>query len=590
MVRVPTLRRVMSPQLPPNFHASLWQQGPERPSQWHALDTQFGNGQAFLETLLAWHADPQAPSQLFYTAFSEQAPDNLVPQLAPNCFGLLPGMHRICFANSLVKLNLCVGPIAANFKEIDIAADSIHIDNFLDTDPRSIARLSKLGTRIRWSAMNDESLAQLKASGFQLDTLGSSATYQPHWPVKTALRSSDIQFSESNRTAIVIGAGLAGAAVAYSLAQRGWQVEVIDQHTQTGGGASGLPAGIFATHVSPDNNVLSRITRDGVRATIDRAASLLKRGEEWDLSHLVEHRYSGKRELPPSPVWPESGLEWSSEANEVHKQMAGLNAETLALWHPTAGWIQTQALVKAQLGHPNISCRFETKVSQLIRQSSSWQLIDNNNLAVAQADHVIIANAHACQDLLNSVRTVHQHSANSRPQIPITPLRGQVTLGHMHSLNQVLREKLPTVPVNGHGSYMGNLPALQNSSEGPYWIVGSSFQRYEFDTTVREEDQQSNLKQWAELMPAWHDEILENVDVSKTQGWAGVRAALPDRLPAVGAFQHPDFEGLQVCTGMGARGISWSVLCGELLASKLNHEPLPMAATLAKLMAAARFG
>jgi tRNA 5-methylaminomethyl-2-thiouridine biosynthesis bifunctional protein len=153
-----------------------------------------------------------------------------------------------------------------------------------------------------------------------------------------------------------------------------------------------------------------------------------------------------------------------------------------------------------------------------------------------------------------------------------------------------LRGKLPTVPVNGHGSYIGNLPALQSDSEGPYWIVGSSFQRYEFDTTVREEDQQSNLKQWAELMPAWHDEILENVDVSKTQGWAGIRAALPDRLPAVGAFQHPDFEGLQVCTGMGARGISWSVLCGELLASQLNHEPLPMAASLAKLMAAARFG
>ena len=590
MVQVPTLRRVMSPQLPPNFHASLWQQVPERPSQWHALDTQFGNGQAFLETLLAWQADPQAPSHLFYTAFTEQAPDNLVPQLSKNCFGLLPGTHRICFANSQVKLNLCVGPFAVNFKEIDIAADSIQISNFLDTDPRSVARLSKLGTRIRWSAMNDEALAQLKASGFQLETLGSSATYQPHWPIKTALRSSDIQASESKRKAIVIGAGLAGAAVAYSLAHRGWQVEVIDQHTQTGGGASGLPAGIFATHVSPDNNVLSRITRDGVRATIERAASLLKRGEEWDLSHLVEHRYSGKRELPPSPVWPEAGLEWSAEANEVHKQMAGLNKETLALWHPLAGWIQTQALVKAQLSNPNISCRFETKVSQLIRQASGWQLIDNKHHIVAEADHVIIANAHACQDLLNGIRTVEQSSVKPRPQIPITPLRGQVTFGPMHSLNQDLRSKLPKVPVNGHGSFIGNLPAPQKNSEGPYWIVGSSFQRYEFDTAVQEEDQQSNLKQWAELMPAWHDEILENVDVSKTQGWAGIRAALPDRLPAVGAFQHADFEGLQVCTGMGARGISWSVLCGELLASQLNHEPLPMAASLAKLMAAARFG
>jgi tRNA 5-methylaminomethyl-2-thiouridine biosynthesis bifunctional protein len=47
---------------------------------------------------------------------------------------------------------------------------------------------------------------------------------------------------------------------------------------------------------------------------------------------------------------------------------------------------------------------------------------------------------------------------------------------------------------------------------------------------------------------------------------------------------------LNVCTGMGARGISWSVLCGELLAAHLNHEPLPMAASLSKLMAASRFG
>jgi tRNA 5-methylaminomethyl-2-thiouridine biosynthesis bifunctional protein len=66
--------------------------------------------------------------------------------------------------------------------------------------------------------------------------------------------------------------------------------------------------------------------------------------------------------------------------------------------------------------------------------------------------------------------------------------------------------------------------------------------------------------------------------------------ALPDRLPAVGAFSHPELKWLTVCTGLGARGISWSVLCGELLAAQVNHEPLPMAASLAKLMAANRFG
>jgi glycine/D-amino acid oxidase-like deaminating enzyme len=75
---------------------------------------------------------------------------------------------------------------------------------------------------------------------------------------------------------LVIGAGLSGAAVAYSLAKRGWAVTVIDQATGVGAGASGLPVGLAAPHVSPDDNILSRLTRAGVRATLQRAQALLK--------------------------------------------------------------------------------------------------------------------------------------------------------------------------------------------------------------------------------------------------------------------------------------------------------------------------
>lgn len=582
--------RVMSPQHQPNFHASLWQHRPAWQSDWHALDTCFDNGQAFLDTLHAWQANKQTPLKLFYTAFATQAPSLLAPQLEEACYGLLPGIHRISFENSQVQLTLCIGTAEINFKEIDIAADSICIQNFFTCDPRSVARLSKLGTQICWGDAHFEALAQLKNSGFVVNESQTSAVYQPHWKIKTSIRAPASKRLESERRVIVIGAGLAGAAAAFSLAIRGWQVEVIDQHAQTGGGASGLPAGIFATHVSPDNNVLSRITRDGVRATAQRAASLLKRGHEWDLSHLLEHRYSGKRELPMGDMWPKAGLDWSSDAQVNQKQLAGLHAETQALWHPMAGWIQTQSLVKAQLAHPHIHVRFGVSVSKLVRNELSWQLLDSSGCQVAQANHVVIANAHGCQDLLDSVQASEVSPNDQRPLIPITPLRGQVTFGNMNLLSSNLKEKLPPFPVNGHGSYIGNLSSLDDQQTSAYWIVGSSFQRFDFDTSARSEDQVSNLKQWAELMPAWHDEILESTDLSKANAWAGIRAALPDRLPAVGALKHPDFAGLQVCTGMGARGISWSVLCGELLAAHLNHEPLPMSASLAKHMAASRFG
>jgi tRNA 5-methylaminomethyl-2-thiouridine biosynthesis bifunctional protein len=575
----------------PNFHATHWCHRPPWQSDWHALDSQFGNGQAFLDTLQAWHADKQAPKRLYYSAFSETAPDHLAPQLKELCFGLLPGVHRISFENLQVHLNLCIGPLEANFKEIDITADSICIGSFVSCDARWIARLSKLETNICWSEQpTPEVIEQLKGSGYQLNERQSSAVFQPPWQIKTALRSSRATSASLQNKAIVIGAGLAGSAVAYSLAQRGWQVEVIDQHGGLGGGASALPAGIFATHVSRDNNVLSRITRDGVRAAIQRASSLLKRGHDWELSHLVEHQFSGKRALPTADLWKEAGLEWSAEAHADHKKLTGLYPETQALWHPMAGWVQTQALVKAQLQHKRIECRFGINIKHLIRQHSTWQLVDDANRWVAEADHVVVANAHACQNLLDNVQHVDGKVIHIRPLIPITPLRGQVTYGPMSLLNKVLKDKLPALPVNGHGSFMGNLPALQDKQAEPYWVIGSSFQRHDLDTQIRPEDQHSNLKQWAELMPAWHDEILENVDLVQAHGWAGIRASLPDRLPAVGALNHADFEGLQVCTGMGARGLSWSALCGELLAAQMNHEPLPMAASLAKLMAASRFG
>ena len=72
------------------------------------------------------------------------------------------------------------------------------------------------------------------------------------------------------------------------------------------------------------------------------------------------------------------------------------------------------------------------------------------------------------------------------------------------------------------------------------------------------------------------------------QGWAGMRCTLPDRLPAVGALDPVRWPGLMVCTGMGARGISLSVLCGELIAAELEGKALPLPAELAKHLAAKR--
>jgi tRNA 5-methylaminomethyl-2-thiouridine biosynthesis bifunctional protein len=71
--------------------------------------------------------------------------------------------------------------------------------------------------------------------------------------------------------------------------------------------------------------------------------------------------------------------------------------------------------------------------------------------------------------------------------------------------------------------------------------------------------------------------------------WAGVRCTVPDRLPMVGFLAPESWPGLMVCAGMGARGLTLSVLCGEVLAAQYFGEPWPLERKLACALLAHRF-
>jgi tRNA 5-methylaminomethyl-2-thiouridine biosynthesis bifunctional protein len=371
------------------------------------------------------------------------------------------------FEEGRVQLTLCIGEVPAIAREIDIAADSICIDLLDAWGAKQIVRLCKRGTLLSWQHASADSLTDLQQAGVKINTQKPSGVFEPNWSPKSSLRSSQTQqqaTQNNDKHVVVIGAGLSGAAVAYSLAIRGWNVKVVDQGHSLGAGASGLPAGLFATHVSPDNNVLSRITRDGVRATMQRASQLLIDGTHWQVSQLLEHRYAGKRQLPNGAEWPAAGHTWSTDATEAQKVAGGLQSDSPALWHPLAGWVQTPAFVKAQLTHPNITWRTHCAVHQLKKTNEQWHLLDKAGESLAVAHDVILANAHQCQGLLETVQIETKNSAITRPLIPATALRGQVTLGAMANLPESLQHKLPSFPVNGHGSYIGNVTTLTSTS------------------------------------------------------------------------------------------------------------------------------
>jgi tRNA 5-methylaminomethyl-2-thiouridine biosynthesis bifunctional protein len=83
-------------------------------------------------------------------------------------------------------------------------------------------------------------------------------------------------------------------------------------------------------------------------------------------------------------------------------------------------------------------------------------------------------------------------------------------------------------------------------------------------------------------------EGLQSVFEHSVRGWAGVRCSVPDRLPVVGPVDQAP-AGLWINTAMGSRGLTLAVLCGELLAARWHHEPLPVEHQLAQALNAQRY-
>ena len=374
------------------------------------------------------------------------------------------------------------------------------------------------------------------------------------------------------REALVIGAGLSGSAVAHSLAVRGWAVTVLDQAPGVGAGASGLPAGLAAPHVSPDDNVLSRITRAGVQATLQRAQALLHSGTDWALTGVLEHNLAGKRRLPAN-----SSDHHSAPANAAQVAAAGLPPDSPALWHAQAGWIRPRQLVAAQLQTPGVQVRWGQQVQGIEQRGEHWAVTDAQGQTLGEAPLLVVASAFDSMALLRPLPGF---------AVPLNPLRGQVSFGHLTDLSEAQRQLLPPFPVNGHGSFISGVPTPEGL---PGWFIGATFERNCEQAPVREEDHAANQVRLATLLPALGEAMAGQFGPDRVQGWAGLRCTLPNRLPAVGPIDRQRLPGLWLSAGMGARGISLAVLCGELLAAWLNHEPLPLPEALAKHLAAERF-
>ena len=582
--------------------------------QWCVLDAGFGLGLNFLATWAAWRADARRPERLHYVACEahpaaaadllracphEPGLQALAQALAARWHGLLPGVHRLAFDQGRVLLTLYLGDTQALLRQQQPVADSVYLGDFAPPQGsgtwgahllKAVARCCRRGTRVAaWCAAPGlrDGLVQCgfvlpQGAGEPPRRGALQALFDPHWqPRRGAPPLPDMaRPAAAGRSALVVGAGLAGAAVAWQLAQRGWRVSVLDAASHPAAGASGLPAGVLAPHVSPDDSPLSRLSRAGVRSTLETLARLLpgRQGLDWDAGGVLEHG----ADAPVRLAWQDGeGLAWSAPASSAHKAACSLPAGANACWHARGGWVRPPALVAALLAQDGIRWQGGAAVARLARgegRAPQWQALGACGALLAEAELAVVCAGPATSALLPRAW-------------PLQPLRGQIAWGLHAELPPGL--PWPAHPLNGHGNLVPCVPLVGGSG----WVLGSTFERDATElppsAAALAAGQRANGERLAALCPAL-GAALAPAFAQAVQGrgairsWAALRCAAPDHLPIVGPVDDARHPGLWACTAMGARGLTLALLCAELLAARLAGEPLPIAAALARALSSER--
>lgn len=515
------------------------------------FDSQWGNGAAFAAWLDAWRADPQRPARLHVIAVAG---------------GGLPGFQRVLQADAAVTLDLLHAPLDAALAQLSARIDAVHLHGLADAGTgfaRGLARLLAFDAALLAAGLAPEQTAALAATGWDIGTgrFRSRKRFAPLPP-------------EPDRRAIVIGAGLAGAAACERLCARGWQVTLLERHAEAAMEASGNLAGITMPLLSKDDNIASRLTRaaflfalryweklGGIGAAIEGAGCGVLLVAKDEAHARLQRATAAARRFPPAfAEWIEAG---DARARNLAPHGAWL--------FPQGGWIRPASACHAMLDAcgPGLVKHFGVGSVSLERIGAEWVCYTNGS-AIAQAPTVIVANGAGAAELAQAAA------------LPLIRVRGQVT--------HLAAQALPDL-----GLVLCR-EAYVTPASGGVRSAGASYDADD-DPALRASSQQENLDRVRSML----DDDALALD-APLRGRVGFRSVAPDRLPLVGALPDPQFAigaerlrelprqpGLYGLLGYASRGLTWAPLAAELLAASLEGEPLPLEAQLAGALDPGRF-
>ena len=479
----------------------------------------------------------------------------------------VPGQHRMVSRDGLVTLDVLIGEADACLAQLSARIDAVHLA-WVPAAAAVLARLMADGAQLHAVHLDEAQRMALQKNGFVFDESRLRAVFY-------ARRAEHVASVAPERRAVVIGAGVAGAAACERLAARGWKVTLIERHAQPAGEASGNLAGIFMPLLSKDDNIPTRLVRaaylyalrhwqglGGIGAAIEGAqCGVLQLAR--DAGHAAV-----QRQIAASGVYPPEFARWLEAPQAA--AMLGAPAPDGAWWFAQGGWARPSSVCAAMLDACGalLTRRFSSSALHLERVEDEWLVRDAQGAVIAAAPTVILA--------AGTGAVQFEQAAG----LPLDAVRGQVT--------HLPQGMLPAVP------FVVCREAYVTPAHDGIVCVGASYDA-DADATLRASSQRDNIAKTADILGVAPFE-------APLAGRTGFRCMAPDRLPLAGALPDPGvpgrcerlrdvprWPGLHGLLGYASRGLIWAPLVAELLACQLEGEPLPLETQLAAALDPARF-
>lgn len=407
---------------------------------------------------------------------------------------------------------------------------------------------------------------------------------------KTALNQQEQQ--PAKKTALVIGAGIAGCSIAYKLAKENWQVELVDTADTIAAAASGNARAVLYARTAKQRSSLADFHEAAFHYAVNFYSGF---NSDFYAEPNTQLGLNGMLKLDEqiSEQLIAANPELRSRQNvnaELAKQLAGIDTQAEGIFYPQSGCLDPVAICTQLTAEENIYFHGNTAINKLKEDEAGWQA-EAKNQSNFKADIIVIA----CGQ--------HSNQFTQSQWLPLKSLRGQTSELPSSKNSQALNIAV---------CHRGYITPQQNGlhSIGATYSADNNSQVLKADHKVNID----NLLGMLDDHSDWKAALGENNDnlADTLNGRVGFRCVSPDYMPIVGPllneqvfnqqFNHlskdaskiPDtmatlHDGLFVSTGFGSHGFTTAPLAAELLLAQIEATPMPLGDKLRQSIAPVRF-